>query len=95
VLFTFLAMDDAPMAVQLPLSLAGAAIYALAFIRYGLVAGFAMVFMLSWRLPFPTDPQSWYFGVSAVLLLGALALPAWGLVRSLATTRGLPPQETS
>ncbi|MCU0253342.1 MAG: hypothetical protein MUE47_02270, partial [Acidobacteria bacterium] len=94
-LFTFLAMDDAPMAVRLPLSLAGAAIYALAFVRYGLVAGFAMVFMLSWRLPFPTDPQSWYFGISAVLLLGSLALPAWGLVRSLATTRGIPPQETS
>ncbi|MCU0225446.1 MAG: hypothetical protein MUF27_15555, partial [Acidobacteria bacterium] len=95
VLFTFLAMDDAPMAVRLPLSLAGAAIYALAFVRYGLVAGFAMVFMLSWRLPFPTDPQSWYFGITAVLLLGALALPAWGLVRSLAITRGIPPQEVS
>jgi hypothetical protein len=84
---TYLAMDDSPLAVRLPLSIAGAAIYALAFVRYGLVAGFAMVFLLSWQLPFPTDPQAWYFGTTAVLLLAALALPVWGLARSLGAAR--------
>jgi len=87
-LMTYLGMEEAPLAVRLPLAIAGAAVYSLAFVRFGLVAGFAMVFFLSWRLPFPTTPQTWYFGTAAVLLLAALALPVWGLVRSLGAARG-------
>ncbi len=87
-LMTYLGMEEAPLAVRLPLSIAGAAIYSLVFVRFGLVAGFAMVFFLSWRLPFPTSPQTWYFGTAAVLLLAALALPVWGLLRSLGASRG-------
>ncbi len=90
-LMTYLGMDGVPVAARLPVATAGAAIFALVFVRFGLVAGFAMMLFLNWRLPFPTDPQSWYFGTTLVLLLGALALPVWGLARSLSAWRQAPP----